>query len=387
MRQKNIEESLTAIDLFAGGGGLTVGLKRSGFQVVSAVEIAPHAFATYKANHVEVTAYRQDIRTVDGASLTRCSPTGIVDLLAGCPPCQGFSSLTAKYRRSDPRNSLVREMGRLIKEVKPLALMMENVPGLAVKGKPLLDELLGVLADEGYTPTHGTLQVADFGIPQNRRRLVLLAGKGFRIELPKPTHSWNGANGLAQWVSIDGVLKGLPQPITLDKAKARGGPTFVKWHVVRSLSEDNMRRIKRAKPGNAWWHGIPKRLRPDCHKSKDAGFSNVYGRMQWGMVSPTITGGCTTFSKGRFGHPTQNRTISVYEAALLQTFPPDYVFDTPFMEHACDIVGNALPCDFAEVVGKCCAKAIIAFKQQLQQQRPAKNQAAIRQRIVKRKRP
>jgi DNA (cytosine-5)-methyltransferase 1 len=363
MRQKSTKpERLAAIDLFAGGGGLTVGLKRAGFRVVSAVEIEPHAFATYKTNHTDVTAYRQDIRTVDGTVLARSAPAGSVDLLAGCPPCQGFSSLTSKYRCADPRNTLVREMGRIVKEANPLAVMMENVPGLAQKGKPLLDELVALLEKQGYTVTQGTLQVADFGIPQNRRRFVLLAGKGFKIELPKATHSWNGKNGLQKWTSIDVVLKGLKKPITLDKAKERGGPKTVNWHVVRCLSPDNMRRIKKAKPGNAWWSGIPKRMRPECHQSKDAGFSNVYGRMKWGSVSPTITGGCTTFSKGRFGHPTQNRTISVYEAALLQTFPVDYVFDTPFMDHACNIIGNALPCDFAQVVAQQCADAIHDFK-------------------------
>lgn len=358
MRPKKTKQPvLTASDLFAGGGGLTVGLKRAGFRVVSAVEIEPHAFATYKANHADVTAYRQDIRTVDGASLGDS-----IDLLAGCPPCQGFSSLTSKYRRDDPRNALVREMGRMIEEVKPLAVMMENVPGLALKGKPLLEELLAVL-DDKYEVTHDVLQVADFGIPQSRRRFVLLAGRGFKIELPKPTHSWNGEDGLEKWVSIDGVLKGLPRPTPLDKAREQGSPAALKWHVVRCLSAENSKRIKQAKPGKAWWNGIPKHLRPDCHETKEAGFSNVYGRMKWGKVSPTITGGCTTFSKGRFGHPTQNRTISVYEAALLQTFPPDYVFDTNFMEYACNIIGNALPCDFAEILAQQCAEAIRKFKE------------------------
>jgi len=365
MRQKSTKlDQLVAIDLFAGGGGLTVGLKRAGFNVVSAVELEPHAFATYKANHSDVTAYRQDIRTVNGPVLAHASPTGSVDLIAGCPPCQGFSSLTSKYRREDPRNSLVREMGRIVKEVNPMAVMMENVPGLALKGKPLLDQLVALLKRQGFTVTYGTLQVADFGVPQNRRRLVLLAGNGFKIDLPKPTHSSNGKNGLPKWIAIDTVLKGLKRPITLDKAKTQGGPSTFQWHVVRRLSEDNIRRIKKAKPGNAWWSGIPKKLRPTCHKSKDAGFSNVYGRMKWGTVSPTITAGCTTFSKGRFGHPTQNRTISVYEAALFQTFPPGYVFDTSFMDHACDIIGNALPCDFAEIVGQQCADAIREFKSQ-----------------------
>lgn len=354
---KDVRPTFTAVDLFAGGGGLTVGLKRAGFTVVSAVECEMHAFATYTKNHDDVAAHLRDVREVTGDMLAEASPTGTIDLVAGCPPCQGFSSLTSKHRRDDPRNALVREMSRIVREVKPLAVMMENVPGLALKGKPLLDEIVAALKEEGYMPSYKVLQVADFGVPQNRRRLVLLAGKGFEIGLPKPTHSRDGSGGLPKWNAIDGVLKGQSKPVTLEKARKLGGPAAVKWHIVRSLSPENELRMKNAKPGTAWWN-IPKGLRPKCHKKKSAGFSNVYGRMKWGSVSPTITGGCTTFSKGRFGHPTQNRTISVYEAALLQTFPPDYVFDTPYMEYACNIIGNALPCDFAEVVARRCAEAL-----------------------------
>ncbi len=361
-QNKSKHRPLTACDIFAGGGGLTVGLKRAGFAVVSAVEIEPHAFATYKANHSEVTVYQQDIRTVAGIDLMRVAPSGRLDMLACCPPCQGFSSLTSKHRRDDPRNVLVREVGRIVTEVQPLTLMMENVPGLAAKGKPLFDELIKLLDDNGYIPTWDVLQVADYGVPQNRRRLVLLAGRGFKIDLPAPTHSRDGKGGLPTWNTIDNVLKGLPEPVTLNEAKKCDGPIAAKWHVVRCLTPQNMRRIKQAQPGEAWWNGIPKRLRPVCHGSKIAGFSNVYGRMKWGSVSPTITGGCTTFSKGRFGHPTEDRTISVLEAALLQTFPHDYLFDTPFMEHACTIIGNALPCDFAAIVAQSCSDAIRRFE-------------------------
>src|SRR5208337_5169561 len=110
---------LTAVDIFSGGGGLTVGLKRAGFNVVGAIEVDPHAFATFKANHPEVRAYRQDVRTVSGKDLIALSPEGTIDLVAGCPPCQGFTSLTAKYRREDPRNALVLEMARLVREIQP----------------------------------------------------------------------------------------------------------------------------------------------------------------------------------------------------------------------------------------------------------------------------
>lgn len=349
---------LTALDIFAGGGGLTVGLKRAGFKVVGAVELEPHAFATYKANHPEVSAFRQDICTVAGECLRKLSPTGEIDLLAGCPPCQGFSSLTAKYHKPDPRNELVRQMARLVAEVGPRAIMMENVPGLRDKGERLFNELLRMLTANGYIATYAVLQVADFGVPQSRRRLVLLARKGFAIELPKRTHSRTGEDGLQPWRTVRNAIYGLPRPETLAEAVAHGGPQAFDWHVVRTLAPQNQKRIRNARVGKNWW-SIPKRLRPTCHQDRKVGFGNVYGRMRWNQASPSITGGCTTFSKGRFGHPQANRTISVREAALLQTFPSDYIFDTPFMEHVCNIIGNALPCEFAAVLARRCAEAIL----------------------------
>ena len=213
--------ALSAVDVFAGGGGLTVGLKRAGFSVVAAVEIEPHAFATYKANHPEVNAYKQDVRTVKGRSLSKLSPNGTIDLLAGCPPCQGFCSLTSRYRRYDPRNDLIKEMSRLVEETKPVAVMIENVPGLADKGRELLDEFLRRLSSLGYVSDWDVLQVADYGVPQSRRRLVVVAGKGFPIELPEPTHSRTPRGGLKPWITIDRIIKGLPEPITLEAAQLK----------------------------------------------------------------------------------------------------------------------------------------------------------------------
>ncbi len=352
---------LKAIDLFAGGGGLTVGMKRAGFKVVAAVELEEHAYASYRANHPEVHALRQDIRTISGRHLLELVGEKEIDLLAGCPPCQGFTSLTSKYRREDDRNALVTEMTRLVKEIRPRAVMMENVPGLASKGKSLYEELKQQLQHMGYELTDGILEVADYGVPQLRKRLVLLGGLGFEIDLPRPTHSRNGQDGLATWRTVNDAIGHMIEPITLREAKEREELQETDWHVVRSLSAQNAKRIKAAKAGKTWT-SIPEELRPKCHKGSYQGFTNVYGRMEWEQPSPTITGGCTTFSKGRFGHPVQNRTISVREAALLQTFPEDYRFDTPYMEYVCNIIGNALPCDFAEVVSRQCQIELVAAR-------------------------
>ncbi len=157
---------LQAVDVFAGGGGLTYGLKQAGFAVAAAVENESHAFATLVANHPEITAYRQDVQTVPGQWLRAAAPSGAIDLLAGCPPCPGFTSLTAKYRRTDPRNDLIHEMTRLAAEVQPRAILMENVPGLAQRGQPRLDRFRADLQDLGDCPTVQVLPAADYGVPQ-----------------------------------------------------------------------------------------------------------------------------------------------------------------------------------------------------------------------------
>ena len=353
---KNSSSNLQAIDLFSGGGGLTVGLKRAGFSVVGAVEIEPHAASTYQANHRDTRLFVQDIRHLKGKDLLALTHSGSVDLLAGCPPCQGFTSLTSKYRREDPRNDLINEMLRLIEETWPKVIMMENVPGLASRGKKLLDPMISRLQELEYSVNIGVLQVADYGVPQFRRRLVLLAGHGFKIELPEPTHSRDGKT-CQKWRTVREAIGDLPQPLTFSEAKKRGAFPSLDWHVVRNIAPINLRRLQSAKPGESR-RTIPEALRPLCHQGGYKGFSNVYGRMSWEDISPAITGGCTTLSKGRFGHPEQDRTISVREAARLQTFPDDYIFDTPYMDYVCKIIGNALPCDFAEAVSAQCRRAL-----------------------------
>lgn len=353
------QKKLTAIDVFAGCGGLSVGLLRAGFAVASAIELDRTAHATYVANHTRVHAPEpRDIRAVTGDELIELAG-GQVDLIAGCPPCQGFCSLTSKKGRNDPRNLLVGEFARLIREVRPRAVMMENVPGLVQRGREIFDELVALLEDDSYLLTFGVLQVADFGVPQRRRRLVLLAGRGFEIPLPRATHSKDDSGGLPKWRSLRDAITGLPKPVTLSQAKRRGGPRNCDWHVVRDMSAANVERIRHARAGNTW-RTIPKRLRPQCHKSGPLGFRNAYGRMRWNEPAVTITGGCTTLSKGRFGHPQANRTISVREAALLQTFPPDYVFASDHIDKVCTMIGNALPCDFAEVLARVCSSALSA---------------------------
>lgn len=349
----------TAIDLFCGAGGLSLGLRKAGFRVVAGVELDDDASATYLANHDDGVVLQQDIRQVTGASILDAAGVDSIDLVAGCPPCQGFSKLTDKYRRSDPRNDLVLEMVRLIEELQPRAVMMENVPGLATRGRGMLDEFEKRLEHAGYVVTSDVLQLADYGIPQSRRRLVLLAGRGFKIDLPRATHARHVEPDAKTkpWRTLRDALTNVGRPITLSEARLDGGPRKHGWHVVRNLDPISIERFRALSAGNNR-SALPQRLRPECHKGKGDGFRNAYGRMQWSQTPPTITSGCTTPCKGRFGHPSRHNTISVREAALIQSFPKSFLIETDSMESACRLIGNALPPPFARRAARQCLIAI-----------------------------
>lgn len=351
-------QKLVAVDLFAGGGGLTLGLKKAGFLVSAAVEIDKVASATYQANHPGTVLFSKDVRGISGEELLATSPTGKVDLIAACPPCQSFSSLTSKYSKKDSRDELINEFARLVEELMPRTIMMENVPGLTRKGKHLFDPVILKFRNLGYKIDYKVLEVADYGVPQRRKRLVVLGALHADITIPSPTHSEivPPKTRLKKWVSVREAIADLPQPILLSEAKSKGGPQMFGWNIVRDITELNRERLKHLSEGGDRTQ-LPQHLRPACHLN-NFGFTNVYGRMAWDKPSPTITGGCTTPSKGRFGHPQEVRTISVREAARLQTFPDSYKIDTDFVDKACLIIGNALPPLFASAMAKVCARTL-----------------------------
>lgn len=321
-----------AIDLFSGCGGLTLGLKQAGFNVLSAVEIDPIAVRTYKANHRDVAVVHSDIVELSAAGLRRQLglQSGQLDLLAGCPPCQGFSTLRTRNgakRNRDSRNTLIQEMLRFARAFKPKAIMMENVPRL-VQHKPFRDFCAG-LRQLGYRLTFDIKDASRYGVPQRRRRLILLASRGFDIEF---------ATEVRRKRTVRNAIGRLSEP-----GKGRD-----KLHNIpeKGRSEKVMKLIRDIPKDGGSRSDLPKSRQLECHKKSD-GFKDIYGRMAWDAVAPTITSGCFNPSKGRFLHPEQDRAITMREAALLQGFPRDYVFDlTAGKEGIALMIGNALPPEF-----------------------------------------
>lgn len=339
-----MKSRLTAVDLFAGCGGLTQGLKDSGFNVLGAIELDQKARSTYSLNHPEVKLLGEDIRDVCGESLLNDLglAAGELDLLAGCPPCQGFSTLRARaghHPAADDRNKLIDDFCRLALTLKPKAIMMENVPALQKYVR--FECLLNSLGAEGYKVDYKVLDAADYSVPQRRKRLILVASRVGEPRLGKPSgevYSVRSAIGGLKTPGFTGdALHDMPRKQQHEKTKA----------IIAAIPKDGGSR-----------HSLPSALRLRCH-SKVTGFNDVYGRMAWNFASPTITSGCTNPSKGRFIHPDQDRPITLREAALLQGFPMDYKFELRHGREAIALmIGNALPPPFIAAHGKAIAEGL-----------------------------
>lgn len=319
-----------AIDLFSGGGGLTLGLKRAGFRVIGAVERDPLAVETYKANHKRVEIWSQDICSLPVAKLMRrlnLRP-GQLDLLAGCPPCQGFSTMTTlngRVIRDDPRNDLVFEFVRFVRGLRPKAVMIENVPGLAKDRR--VAEIVAILETMGYRCKRDVLDAANYGVPQRRRRFILVAGRQVHIPFGRRSR---------RTFTVRDTIRSLSKGVQRDPLH-----TLAESHskrvmgIIRGIPRDGGSRLD-----------LKQKKQLKCHR-KCNGFKDVYGRMAWDRVAPTITGGCFNPSKGRFLHPVRNRAITLREAALLQTFPSTYFFSLQRGKGAAaQLIGNALPPEF-----------------------------------------
>ena len=327
----------TAVDLFCGCGGLTVGLKRAGFRVLGAVDVDPLSVKTYKANHRDVTLWEKDIRELDPQELLDALglKKGVLDLLAGGPPCQGFSTmrtLNGALMVDDPRNDLLLEFERFVEALRPRAVMMENVPGLADDKR--FEAFLRKLKKLGYLGANRVLNAAEYGVPQRRRRLIYLAGMGMEIPFAEKS---------GRIKTVEDAIGGLPKAgqsgDTVHDMPENRTPKVLE--VIRLIPKDGGSR-----------RDLPEKFQLECHKRCN-GFKDVYGRMAWKEVAPTITGGCFNPSKGRFLHPEEDRAITMREAALLQGFPRRYKFPTTGNKSAVALmIGNALPPQFIAAHGR-----------------------------------
>lgn len=358
------DPEVRAVDLFAGCGGMTVGLKSAGFRVVAAVEIDSDAAASYRANHKDVNLLRRDIRRISGRELLRTigARRGQLDLLAGCPPCQGFTRLTEQSSRKDPRNLLINDFLRMAKALHPRVCMMENVPGLMSRGRPLFDKLVNGLERQGYVVHHKIVQLADYGVPQLRKRLVVLASRGEPLDIPAPTHckpaqTTKKVAGRRVWRTVRDAIQDLPFPPTRSSVISGNELPKYPWHYARDTSEKVLKRLKFATKHKQGRVKFPRALRLECHRKNPNGYFDVYGSMRWDAPSSTITSGCTNASKGRFGHPSFPRPITATEAALLQTFPISYRF-VGGLESVARQIGNALPARFASVMGRSIVRSL-----------------------------
>lgn len=334
---------IEVVDLFCGIGGLSYGLKTAGFHILAGFDLDHTCQYAYESNTGGEFIYK-NIKEVTGTDISRRYSAGAIKVLAGCAPCQPFSSYAFKNKEKDPdKYDLLYEFGRLVKEVKPDIVTMENVPAIRkFKLKSVLEDFIGLLEDNGYKVWCDVVFCPNFGIPQTRKRLVLIASKLGKVDPLIATHSKQ------DYVTVRDTIGNLP-PLSAGQ-KDPNDPL----HKCRALNELNLRRIK-ATPEGGGWKSWPKELILECHK-KEGGksFGSVYGRMKWDEPSPTMTTQCTGIGNGRFGHPSQDRAISAREAALLQTFPYDYKFfkdeKSVSLTVASRYIGNAVPPKLGEII-------------------------------------
>lgn len=374
-----------AIDIFSGCGGVSCGLTLAGFKVKSAVEIDDSAVDTYLGypplSQVNVLrgAEHGDICNLRGSDILKAAGIlrGDIYLFAGCPPCQNFSRQNPDNVKKpvEERKKLLFEFLRIIEEIEPPFILMENVPGIKTEAnKDILDEFLNRL-EKKYVVVSAILNSADYGVPQIRKRFVLhavrknihkeLSEVGFDFKLPQATHSGIEGNGLLPWRSVREAIGDLP---AIGAGKCYEDPEGrIHNHKCANLSSVNIRRIQSIRANGGSRDGLPDDLVLKCHKKKNKdgkifdGHKDVYGIMDPDKPSPTITGGCMAYSKGRYGHYEQDRAISIREAARLQTFPDDYIFGDSLTAAALQI-GNAVPIELVKASAKTLKQAMYIIK-------------------------
>lgn len=328
-----------AIDLFCGAGGLTSGLQSAGVRVRAGIDIDESCKYPYEFNN-GAEFIPLGVERISGESLSEFFPKSAYSLLAGCAPCQPFSKYTqGRDPKTDPKWNLLNHFSRLIDEAEPDFVTMENVATLSRHS--VFRKFQDRLEEAGYHVDCQVMDCEEFGLPQTRKRLVLIASRHGKIYLPKA--------GKAR-KTVRSVIGKMPE------IGAGEGHAKDPLHRAASLTPVNLRRIRASKPGGTW-RDWPVSLRATCHTKKSGrSYPSVYGRMEWDAAAPTMTTLCYGFGNGRFGHPEQDRAISLREAAIIQSFPKDYAFtqknERVNFKAIGRMIGNAVPPLIGQIVGK-----------------------------------
>jgi DNA (cytosine-5)-methyltransferase 1 len=334
-------KKISCVDLFCGAGGLTHGFVLEGLPVIAGIDLDPACRFPYEANN-KARFLERDISKVTVAELKNLFGAADITVLAGCAPCQPFSTYAQRYELDgqDGKWGLLYEFARLAEGARPDVITMENVPTVAKH--EVFHDFVDALKKIGYTVWFNVIDSSRYGVPQTRRRMVLLASRHGKITMIEPTQE--RAKTVRQAI---GRLRPL---------KAGEGAPRDRLHVTSTLSMKNLQRIKASRPGGTW-RDWPQHLVADCHKA-DTGrtYPGVYGRMEWDKPAPTMTTQCYGFGNGRFGHPTQDRAISLREAAILQSFPRRYAFvprDAEVSFKALGrLIGNAVPVALGRAIAR-----------------------------------
>lgn len=330
-----------AVDLFCGAGGLTHGLEKSGVRVRLGIDVDPACTYPYTENN-NADFLLKSIDEVSPDAIEAAYPKIGIRLLAGCAPCQTFSTYFQKASKTDERWHLLARFAALTEQLLPDLVTMENVPRLVEHG--VFKTFLDTLKRCEYYVDYRVVNCAEYGIPQQRQRLVLLASRLGPIRIQDPSHP------SGKRLTVRQTISELP-PLEAGEAAVDDN-----LHQCSSLSRINLKRIRASKPGGTWrdWR---KKLVAECHtKPTGKTYASVYGRMSWDEPAPTITTQFFGFGNGRFGHPEQDRAISLREGALLQSFPPEYAFVSPEEKVAKKtvgrLIGNAVPVRLGEIIGE-----------------------------------
>ena len=347
--KKSKTKNVTVVDLFCGVGGLTCGLQKAGLNVVAGFDSDNTCKYAYEYNN-KAQFINCDISKIDSSEINKYYNKDDIKILVGCAPCQTFSRQTNKYkdRTKDEKWNLLKFYAKHIENIKPDIISMENVPELV--NFDIFQYFIDVLKENKYHISYQIVDCSKYGLPQKRRRLVLLASKFGEIDLIRP-------NKNQVYRTVETEIKDLPKLKNGEQSKADP------LHRCAKLTDLNLKRIKQSIPGGTW-QDWDEELLPNCYKkSSGQSYSAVYGRMKWDSPSPTMTTQFYVYGTGRFGHPEQDRGLSLREGALLQTFPKEYKFienDEYSLKIIGRHIGNAVPVDLGEVIGKSIQKHLKA---------------------------